>query len=102
VTFLILKKFVPSQLSAPTHIGCAFTDQPLEACCQYEFYCGLFEATCGGVCICPKLLSTLGALNGCIDFFVPGKKWGIELTQEGNDLAEHGSCLVFGVSMEHG
>jgi hypothetical protein len=96
MTFSILKKFVPSQLSAPTHIGCEFTERPLEARYAYEFYRGLFEATHGGVRICPELLSKSGAPDGRIDFFIPGQKWGLELTREGNGLAEHSSRFRLG------
>jgi hypothetical protein len=89
MTFGILKKFVPSQLSSPSRIGVAFSDRPLEGRYQYEFYRGLFTATGGGVRTGPKLLTAPGACKGRIDFFVPGKKWGIELTREGSNLAEH-------------
>jgi hypothetical protein len=89
MAFGILKKFVPSQLSSPSRIGVAFSDRPLEARYQYEFYRGLFTATGGGVRICPELLTAPGARRGRINFFVPGKKWGIELIREGSNLAEH-------------
>jgi len=91
MTFDIIKKFSPSQLSLPSHIGTAFTDRPLEAGYQNEFYHGLFMATGGGVLICPELLSAPKALLGHINFFIPGKKWGVELTQEGSKLGEHSS-----------
>ena len=100
MTFSIVKHFVPSQLSAPTSIGCASTDRPLEARYQYEFYRGLFKATNGGVRICPELLSAPGALKGRIDFFIPGKNWGLELTREGNALGEHSSR--FGLQGKYG
>ena len=88
MTFSILKKFNPSQLSSPSRIGVAFSDRPLEARYQFEFYRGLFAATGGGVRICPELFT---ARRGRIDFFIPEKKWGIELTREGNALSEHSS-----------
>lgn len=89
MTFAIIKSFNPSQLLSPSHIGEDFTDRPMEARYQYEFYRGVFAATGGGVNICPELLSATGKRSGRIDLFVPGKKWGIELTWEGSELAEH-------------
>jgi len=77
MTFSILKKFRPSQLS---HIGVAFSDRPIEARYQFEFYRGLFAVTGGGVQISPELLTVPRAQKGRIDFFVPEQKWGIELT----------------------
>jgi hypothetical protein len=91
MAFAILKTFIPSQLSSPSTIGVAFSDRPIEARYQHEFYRGLFAATGGGVRICPELFTASGARKGRIDFFVPGQKWGIELIQEGNDLAGHGA-----------
>ena len=83
MAFAILKKFNPSQLSSPSHIGVAFSDRPMEARYQFEFYRGLFAATGGGVRICPELFTAPEARKGRIDFFIPEKKWGIELIQEG-------------------
>jgi hypothetical protein len=90
MAFAIIKKFRPTQLSSPTSIGQTSTDQPLEARYQSEFYYGLF-ALLGGVIICPELLTAPGSPAGRIDFFIPEKKWGIELTREGNGLSEHSS-----------
>ena len=101
MTFSILKKFNPSHLSSPSRIRSDFSDCPLETRYQFEFYRGPFAATGGGVHICPELLTALGACRGWIDFFVPDKKWGIELTREGKTLSEH-SSRFYRVSMEFG
>jgi len=100
MTFSILKKFNPSQLSSPSRIGVAFSDRPLEARYQFEFYRGLFAATGGGVRICPELFTAPGARRGRVDFFIPEKKWGIELTREGSRLSEHSSR--FGPGCKYG
>jgi len=51
-----------------------------------------FAATGGGVRICPEPLTAPGARKGGrIGFYVPGGKWGIELTREGKGLSEHSS-----------
>ena len=100
MTFSILKKFNPSQLSSPSRIGVAFSDRPMEARYQFELYRGLFAATGGRVRICPELLTAQGARRGRIDFFVPENKWGIELTREGNGLEEHSSR--FGLKSKYG
>lgn len=92
MTFAVIKNFRPAQLSSPSRIGVATTDQPLEARYQHEFYRGLFVATGGGVLTSPELFSVPQAhRSGCIDMFIPGKKWGIELSQEGSKLGEHDS-----------
>jgi hypothetical protein len=96
MTFSILKKFNPSQLSSPSRIDLDFSDSPLEARYQFEFYRGIFASTGGGVRICPELFTAPGAHRGRIDFFVPEKKWGIELTREGNTLSEHSSRFDLG------
>jgi hypothetical protein len=84
-----LSDYQKFQLMSPSYIGRDSADQPMEWRYQYEFYRGVFAATGGGVAICPELLSATGRRSGRIDLFVPGKKWGIELIQEGSRLAEH-------------
>jgi hypothetical protein len=100
MTFAIIKKLDPSQQLSPFRIGEDSTDRPLEARYQYEFYRGVFAATGGGVNICPELLSAYGARKGHIELFVPNKKWGIELTWEGNGLV--GRDCRFGFSGAYG
>jgi len=90
----ILKQFSPSQLSSPSHLGTTFSNRPLEARYQFEFYRGLFAATSGGVRISPELLTMTGTSEGCIDFFVPQKKWGIKVTQ--GALRFSGACMDLG------
>jgi hypothetical protein len=89
--FSIIKQFDPSQLSSPSRIGTAFLDQPPEARYQQGFYSGLFKATGGGVIVSPEFFSVSGSSSGRTEFFLPGKKWGIELIQDGGEMEEHGS-----------
>ena len=98
MTFSILKKFSPSQLSSPSRIGVAFSDHPMEARYQFEFYRGLFAATGGGVRSCPEFFTAPGSCKGHINFFIPEKKWGIELIREGtrSSLSEHSSRFDLG------
>jgi hypothetical protein len=102
MTVSILKKFNPSRLSAPSRIGVAFSDRPMEARYQFEFYRGLFATTGGGIRICPELFTATGACKGRINFFIPEKKWGIELIREGtwSSLSEHSSG--FGLGSKYG
>jgi hypothetical protein len=101
MTFSILKKFNPSQLPSSC-IEVAFLDRPMEARYQFEFYRGLFAATGGGVRICPELFTAPGTCKGHINFFIPEKKWGIELIREEtqSSLSEHSSC--FGLGSKYG
>jgi len=65
-------------------------DKPPEAQYQNEFYQGLFNL-CGGAFGSPEYGTERGARQGCIDFFINAKKWGIELVRDGKELNEHGS-----------
>jgi hypothetical protein len=57
-----------------------------------EFYRSVFSLTSGNVCLSPDFASAKGAhIAGCIDFFIPIVKWGIEFTRDGSRLAEHSS-----------
>jgi hypothetical protein len=87
----VVKQFKPIQLRSPSRVGVAFCKRPIEARYQDEFYRGLFHASEGAVVISPEYASFSGHLLGRIDFFIPARRWGIEITREGNDLAGHNS-----------
>ena len=76
MTFAILKKFNRSQLSSPSCIGVAFSERPLEARYQFEFYRGLFAATGGGVRISPELLTAPGTAKAALISMFRGKNGG--------------------------
>jgi len=65
--------------------------RPPEAQYQEEYYRCVHNLTRGNVRISPEYAAAFGSRAGRIDFFIPGKKWGIELTREGSKLDEHGS-----------
>jgi hypothetical protein len=68
------------------------TDLPPEAQYQDEYYRSLLAVTCGNVRISPEFASARGAkVAGRIDFFIPGVKWGFEITREGDLLKNHAS-----------
>ena len=84
----VIEGFRPSQLSnLSRRVGDAGVARPMEAAYQDEFYRSLFSVTHG----CVRLLQ--GARQGCIDFFIPSTKWGIELLHDGSKLEEHETRL---------
>lgn len=89
-----ISNFKPSQMHIPIcRVGAPspITQLP-EAQYQDEFYRSVFSVTAGNVCISPEFASVRGAdVMGCIDFFIPVVKWGIEIIRDGNRLSEHNS-----------
>ncbi|KAK2459537.1 hypothetical protein APHAL10511_008443 [Amanita phalloides] len=84
--------FKPSQLHTP--IRCVgqrgHMDSLPEAQYQDEFYRSVFSATKGNVRISPEFASPKGSrVTGCIDFFIPKMKWGIEILRDGDRLLQH-------------
>ncbi len=91
----VIKKFKPSQLSRTLRrAGPAGHFRPPEAAYQDEFYRAMFECTGGDVRISPEFTSAQAARQGYIDFFIPSKKWGIELLRDGSNLQEHASRFL--------
>jgi len=88
-----ISKFKPSQLHIPIRrVSPRSTDKPPEAQYQDEFYRSLFSVTFGNVRLSPEFASARRErVAGRIDFFIPVVKWGIEFTQDGNQLNEHSS-----------
>ncbi|PVF96259.1 hypothetical protein CPB86DRAFT_709453, partial [Serendipita vermifera] len=58
---------------------------------QEEYYRCVHEITQGDVKISPEYAAAAGTRPGRIDFLIPSKKWGVELTRNGNKLDEHAS-----------
>lgn len=87
----VIKNFKPPQLSVGRQVGGTFHQGSDEARYQDEFYRTLHEYTEGCVRITPEFASAkLAPHPGRIDFFLPGKKWGIECTRDGlNSMAHH-------------
>lgn len=91
----VVKRFKRSQLMIPirrvSQTKVSITTPP-EAQYQDEFYRSLFEETKGNVRVSPEFASAQKArVAGRIDFFLPRPKWGVELTREGDRLAQHAS-----------
>ncbi|PVG04757.1 hypothetical protein CPB86DRAFT_778046 [Serendipita vermifera] len=58
---------------------------------QKEFYRSVQELTKGNIRTLPEYTASTKSRLGRIDFFIPSKKWGIELIRNGDDLIEHDS-----------
>jgi hypothetical protein len=55
-----------------------------------EFYCSLATISDGCVSLTPEFGSRKYAVvAGWIDFFISDKRWGIEITRDGQKLGEH-------------
>jgi hypothetical protein len=84
-----VSRFRPSQLgTSERRVGSA-SHRPPEAQYQEEYYRCVHNLTNGNVRISPEYAAAAGSRPGRIDFFIPSKKWGIELTRDGNRLREH-------------
>ena len=85
----VIRRFIPLNLSAPRTIGAQSTP---EAQFRDEFYRACMNHTKGCVLSFPEF----GTQRGRIDFFIPLKKWGIELLCNGdrNDGGEYGQWIA--------
>ena len=70
--------------------------RPPEAQYQEEYCRRVHKLTEGNVRITPEYAAATGSRPGRIDFFIPSRKWGIELTRDGNELSEHATRFVDG------
>jgi hypothetical protein len=87
----IIHKFILLNLSASRMFGTTTQSIP-EAQFQDEFYCASMSHTKGCVLSFPEF----GNKHGRIDFFIPLKKWGIELLRNGNRINAHGARFTTG------
>jgi hypothetical protein len=72
----VIRKFIPRNLTAERTYG---TQSTQEARLQDEFYRACISLANGYVLSFPEF----GMRHGRIDFFIPSKKWGIELLHNG-------------------
>ncbi|TDL19522.1 hypothetical protein BD410DRAFT_842059 [Rickenella mellea] len=100
LTFDIIQRFKPVQLSGSTLDGTLLTPRPIEARYRDEFYRRLGELVGDCVRISPEFLTGANAKKGCIDFFLPTQRWGISITYEGNGL--QGRCERVGLHSAYG
>ncbi|KAK2459548.1 hypothetical protein APHAL10511_008427 [Amanita phalloides] len=87
-----VKRFKPSQMYLPLRrVGGRGAIPALpEAQYKDEFYRSFFSATAGSVCITPEFATANRShVEGRIDFFIPVKKWGVEITRNGDWLLQH-------------
>ncbi|KAG8777111.1 hypothetical protein FRC15_011526 [Serendipita sp. 397] len=83
--------FRPSQLTGSDRRVGASDHRPPEAQYQIEYYRCVHQIADGNVGISPEYAAAVGSRAGRIDFFIPSKKWGIELTRDGSKLNDHAS-----------
>ncbi|KAL5514658.1 hypothetical protein ACEPAG_1974 [Sanghuangporus baumii] len=81
----IIRLFDPAILSEERRIGPACIQRPPEAQYQDEFYRCSFKHPCGTYLSFPES----GTMKGQASFYVPSKKWEIELLRDGNQLEEY-------------
>jgi hypothetical protein len=81
---VVIRKFLPQNLVEPRHLQSTIQTIP-EAHFQDEFY----RACCSHTKSCVVSFPEFGTKNGRIDFFIPSKKWGVELLRNGDRLLPH-------------
>ncbi|KAG8767028.1 hypothetical protein FRC15_005954 [Serendipita sp. 397] len=87
LTFVIavISRFSPLQLATPRKIGPSFVQRPPEAQFQDEFYRCSHLYSKGSLITFPEY----GTARGRVDFYIPTKKWGVELLRDGDRLEKH-------------
>jgi hypothetical protein len=96
----VIAGFSPSSLSNERKIGPACVQRPPEAQYQDEFYRSCYAYSKGLLRTFPEF----GTKKGRVDFYIPFKKWGVELLRDGDRLQEHSSRFsdegVYGTDLE--
>ena len=85
----VIRLFSPHQLSQ-RKLGASAVQRPPEAQFQDEFYRCFHKYTNGSLIS----YSEYGNASGRIDFYIPVKEWGGELTREGDRLKNHHSRFI--------
>jgi len=88
-TFVInvIKRFSSRSLSSPRMIGPSNIQRPPEAQFQDEFYRYCHKYSNGFFITFPEF----GGAKGKVDFYIPFRKWGVELLRDGDGLENHSS-----------
>ncbi|KAG8834581.1 hypothetical protein FRC17_008250 [Serendipita sp. 399] len=81
----VIRRFGRLQLSNPRTIGLSALQRPPEAQYRDEFYRCCYLHTNGALLSFPGY----GNVSGRTDFYIPRKKWGIELLRDGDRLEQH-------------
>ena len=84
-TIEVIRMFSRQILSAERTIGPGCVQRALEAQYQDEFYRCCREHSNRGVLTFPEF----GTAAGRVDFYIPSKKWGVELLRDGDRLGQH-------------
>lgn len=85
-----IKQMNPSKLALPLKVPrtqCA--TQPPEDWFGKEFYCASERILNGGVLWSPEFGIKGVKGGGAIDFYLESKKWGVEMTRDGEQLSSH-------------
>ncbi|KAG8810124.1 hypothetical protein FRC17_003081 [Serendipita sp. 399] len=81
----VIRRFGRPQLSTSRTIGPSALQRPPEARYQDEFYRCCYLHSNGALLSFPEY----GNASGRTDFYIPRKKWGIELLRDGDRLEQH-------------
>ena len=81
----VISIFSPHVLSTPQDAGPGRVQRLQEAQYQDEFYRCCYTYSNSSLITFPEF----GIANGRVDFYIPAKKWGVELLRDGNQLAQH-------------
>ena len=82
----VISIFSPRMLSTTRRVSAAGQVQrPPEAQYQDEFYRCCHTRSNGSLVTFPEF----GTAKGRVDFYIPAKKWGVELLRDGDQLAQH-------------
>ena len=85
----VIKQFSPLNLEFKRSIGPNYLQNVPEALHHNEFYRCCYDLTLGSL----NTLSEFGRADGQADFYIPSKKWGIELLRDGQLLEQHNNCF---------
>jgi hypothetical protein len=86
----VIQLFSPRQLSSERTVGASDLQRPPEAQFQDEFYRCCHTYSNGSLISFPEF----GGIGGRIDFYIPLKKWGVELLRDGDRLNGHSSRFI--------
>jgi hypothetical protein len=81
----VISLFAPQILSTTRVSAAGHVQRPPEAQYQDEFYRCSHQYSSGSLLTFPEF----GTAKGRVDFYIPLKKWGVELLREGDKLAQH-------------
>jgi hypothetical protein len=77
--------FSPHALSTERRVGPGYIQRPPEAQYQDEFYRCCHIVSNGSLVTFPEF----GTKRGRVDFYIPSKRWGVELLRNGDRLEQH-------------